>query len=46
MVEADICVLGAGISGTSAALEAARLGRRVVLIGRSAVRPSARLSAP
>jgi 2-polyprenyl-6-methoxyphenol hydroxylase-like FAD-dependent oxidoreductase len=32
VVKADICVLGAGISGTSAALEAARLGRRVVLI--------------
>src|SRR5215470_12569029 len=31
-VEADICVLGAGISGVSAALEAARLGRRVVLV--------------
>jgi hypothetical protein len=31
-VEADICVLGAGISGISAALEAARLGRRVALI--------------
>ena len=29
---ADICVLGAGISGVSAALEAARLGRRVVLV--------------
>ena len=31
-VSADICVLGAGISGVSAALEAARLGRRVVLV--------------
>lgn len=31
-VDADICVLGAGISGISAALEAARLGRRVVLV--------------
>lgn len=31
-VEADICVLGAGISGVSAALEAARLGRSVVLV--------------
>ena len=31
-VKADICVLGAGIAGTSAALEAAALGRRVVLI--------------
>jgi 2-polyprenyl-6-methoxyphenol hydroxylase-like FAD-dependent oxidoreductase len=32
IVEADIAVLGAGISGISAALEAARLGRKVVLI--------------
>jgi hypothetical protein len=31
-IEADICVLGAGISGVSAALEAARLGREVVLV--------------
>ncbi|HYX63708.1 MAG TPA: FAD-dependent oxidoreductase [Burkholderiales bacterium] len=31
-VKADICVLGAGIAGTSAALEAAALGRKVVLI--------------
>jgi glycine/D-amino acid oxidase-like deaminating enzyme len=31
-IEADIAVLGAGIAGVSAALEAARLGRRVVLI--------------
>jgi flavin-dependent dehydrogenase len=31
-VEVDICVLGAGISGVSAALEAAQLGRRVALI--------------
>ena len=31
-VEADICVLGAGISGVSAALEAAALGRRVILM--------------
>ena len=31
-VFADICVVGAGISGTSAALEAARLGRNVVLV--------------
>lgn len=30
-VDADICVLGAGISGVAAAIEAARLGRRVVL---------------
>src|SRR2546423_1748883 len=29
---ADICVLGAGIAGISAALEAARLGRRVALV--------------
>jgi 2-polyprenyl-6-methoxyphenol hydroxylase-like FAD-dependent oxidoreductase len=31
-VEADICVIGAGISGTSAAIEAARLGRGVVIV--------------
>ncbi len=31
-IKADICVLGAGISGVSAALEAAKLGRKVVLI--------------
>lgn len=31
-VDADICVLGAGISGISAALEVARLGHRVVLV--------------
>src|SRR6188508_3271569 len=31
-VEADICVVGAGMSGVSAALEAARLGRRVVIV--------------
>ena len=31
-VAADICVLGAGISGVTAAIEAARLGRRVVLV--------------
>jgi hypothetical protein len=31
-VSADICVLGAGISGVSAALEAAKLGRRVVIV--------------
>jgi hypothetical protein len=30
--EADICVLGAGIAGTSAALEAAALGRKVLLV--------------
>ena len=31
-VEADLCVVGAGIAGTSAALEAAALGRKVVLV--------------
>jgi glycine/D-amino acid oxidase-like deaminating enzyme len=31
-VTADICVLGAGIAGISAALEASRLGHKVVLI--------------
>ena len=31
-IKADICVLGAGISGVSAALEAAKLGRSVVLV--------------
>jgi hypothetical protein len=31
-VSADICVLGAGISGVSAALEAAKLGRKVVIV--------------
>lgn len=31
VVETDICILGAGISGVSAALEAAKLGRDVVL---------------
>ena len=31
-VEADICVVGAGVAGTSAALTAARAGRRVVLL--------------
>lgn len=30
-IEADICVLGAGISGFTAAVEAARLGRNVVI---------------
>src|SRR6478609_1255286 len=28
----DICVVGAGISGVAAALEAARLGRKVVIV--------------
>ena len=32
VVDADICVLGAGISGVTAAIEAARLGRKVVLV--------------
>ena len=31
-IEADICVLGAGISGVAAALEAAKLGRKVVIV--------------
>jgi hypothetical protein len=31
-VSADLCVLGAGIAGVSAALEAARIGRTVVLV--------------
>jgi hypothetical protein len=31
-ISADICVLGSGIAGVSAALEAARLGRRVVIV--------------
>jgi len=31
-VDADLCVVGAGISGVSAALEAAALGRKVVLV--------------
>jgi flavin-dependent dehydrogenase len=31
-IRADICVVGAGISGVSAAIEAARLGRKVVLV--------------
>jgi hypothetical protein len=31
-VTADVCVLGAGIAGVSAALEAARLGRSVALV--------------
>jgi hypothetical protein len=32
VVTADICVLGSGIAGVSAALEAARLGRSVVIV--------------
>src|ERR1700761_9313141 len=31
-IKADICVLGAGISGVTAALEAAKLGRKVVIV--------------
>jgi 2-polyprenyl-6-methoxyphenol hydroxylase-like FAD-dependent oxidoreductase len=31
-VVADICVVGAGITGVSAALEAAKLGRKVVIV--------------
>ncbi len=31
-LEAEICVVGAGIAGVSAALEAARLGRKVALV--------------
>ena len=31
-ITADICVVGAGIAGVSAALEAARCGRKVVLV--------------
>jgi hypothetical protein len=31
LAEADLCVIGAGIAGVSAALTAARLGRRVIL---------------
>ena len=31
-VSADICVIGAGAAGASAALEAAKLGRKVVLV--------------
>jgi FAD-dependent oxidoreductase family protein len=31
-VDADICVLGSGISGTAAAIEAARLGKRTILV--------------
>jgi hypothetical protein len=31
-ISSDICVVGAGISGISASLEAARLGRKVILV--------------
>src|ERR1700748_2309137 len=31
-ISADVCVVGAGIAGSSAAIEAARLGRSVVLV--------------
>jgi len=31
-VDTDVCVVGAGIAGLSAAVESARLGRRVVLV--------------
>ncbi|HZE31761.1 MAG TPA: FAD-dependent oxidoreductase [Actinoallomurus sp.] len=32
VIDADVCVVGAGISGVSAAIEAARLGHKVVLV--------------
>jgi hypothetical protein len=35
-VRADICVLGSGIAGVSAALEAAKLGRKVVIVDSAA----------
>jgi len=31
-LDVDLCVIGAGISGTTTALEAARLGKRVVIV--------------
>src|ERR1700729_2174932 len=32
-ITADVCVVGAGLAGSTAAIESARLGRSVVLIG-------------
>ena len=32
IVKADVCVLGAGISGVAAALESAKLGRKVIIV--------------
>jgi len=32
VVKADVCVLGAGISGVAAALESAKLGRKVIIV--------------
>src|SRR5690606_37173725 len=32
VLEVDLCVVGAGISGTTTALEAARLGKRVAIV--------------
>ena len=34
-LEADICVVGSGAAGLSAALESARLGRRTILVDAS-----------
>ncbi|MGH3391915.1 MAG: FAD-dependent oxidoreductase, partial [Actinomadura sp.] len=31
-ISGDVCVVGAGVAGASAAIESARLGRRVVLV--------------
>jgi heterodisulfide reductase subunit A-like polyferredoxin len=31
-IRADVCVVGAGIAGCTAAIESARLGRSVVLV--------------
>lgn len=36
-IQGDICVVGSGAAGLSAALEAAREGKRVVQIGRAHV---------